>query len=134
MTFWTDIRLDILKRAWAAGKSANQIADLIGDGCSRNAVIGKVHRLGLAARPDPIVRRPKAVIAYTPRACQWPFGDPKEPGFHFCGKTPEPGRPYCSKHSKLAYRKTYDISPEDRERRRAQGQANSAKRRGRVPA
>jgi len=47
---WNDERVEQLKKLWAEGKSASQIAVEIG-GISRNAVIGKVHRLGLAGRP-----------------------------------------------------------------------------------
>jgi GcrA cell cycle regulator len=47
---WNDERVEQLKKLWAEGKSASQIAAEIG-GISRNAVIGKVHRLGLAGRP-----------------------------------------------------------------------------------
>lgn len=46
---WTDERVERLKRLWAEGMSASRIATEIG-GVSRNAVIGKVHRLGLAGR------------------------------------------------------------------------------------
>ena len=48
---WTDERVELLKRLWNQGLSASQIAGAIGDGVSRNAVIGKVHRLGLSGRP-----------------------------------------------------------------------------------
>ncbi len=47
---WTDERVEQLKQLWMDGKSASQIAGLLGHGVSRNAVIGKVHRLGLAGR------------------------------------------------------------------------------------
>jgi GcrA cell cycle regulator len=47
---WTDERIEQLKQHWMEGKSASQIAGLLGNGVSRNAVIGKVHRLGLASR------------------------------------------------------------------------------------
>ncbi|AWB19883.1 GcrA cell cycle regulator [Methylobacterium currus] len=46
---WTKERVELLKRLWSDGRSASQIAAEIG-GVSRNAVIGKVHRLGLAGR------------------------------------------------------------------------------------
>ena len=49
---WTDERVDLLRRLWEDGLSASQIASQIG-GISRNAVIGKVHRLGLAGRVKP---------------------------------------------------------------------------------
>ena len=51
---WTDERIDTLKTMWEAGQTASQIAEALGDGVSRNAVIGKAHRLGLQARPSPV--------------------------------------------------------------------------------
>lgn len=50
---WTDERIDTLKTMWEAGQTASQIAEALG-GVSRNAVIGKAHRLGLQARPSPV--------------------------------------------------------------------------------
>ena len=46
---WTDDRVEILKKLWGEGQSASQIAKELG-GVTRNAVIGKVHRLGLSNR------------------------------------------------------------------------------------
>src|ERR1700731_4840704 len=46
---WTDERVELLKKLWADGLSASQIANELGSG-TRNAVIGKVHRLGLSGR------------------------------------------------------------------------------------
>jgi GcrA cell cycle regulator len=46
---WTDERVELLKKLWADGLSASQIAAKLGE-VTRNAVIGKVHRLGLAGR------------------------------------------------------------------------------------
>ncbi len=46
---WNDDRVDLLKKLWGEGLSASQIAGRLGD-VTRNAVIGKVHRLGLAGR------------------------------------------------------------------------------------
>jgi len=50
---WTDDRIDRLKKMWHDGATASQIADELG-GVSRNAVIGKAHRLGLEQRPSPV--------------------------------------------------------------------------------
>jgi GcrA cell cycle regulator len=50
---WTDERIDRLKDLWSNGMTASQIADELG-GVSRNAVIGKAHRLGLQSRPSPV--------------------------------------------------------------------------------
>ena len=50
---WTEERIDRLKKMWSDGATASQIADELG-GVSRNAVIGKAHRLELQARPSPV--------------------------------------------------------------------------------
>lgn len=68
---WTDERVERLKKLWSDGLSASQIAGLLG-GVTRNAVIGKVHRLGLSGRaksPAPAAASlgvPRAMAA-TPR-------------------------------------------------------------------
>jgi GcrA cell cycle regulator len=49
---WTDERVELLKKLWLDGLSASQIAKQLG-GVTRNAVIGKVHRLGLSGRAAP---------------------------------------------------------------------------------
>jgi GcrA cell cycle regulator len=50
---WTDERIERLKALWTKGMTASHIADELG-GVSRNAVIGKAHRLGLQSRPSPV--------------------------------------------------------------------------------
>ena len=50
---WTEERIERLKKMWKDGATASQIADELG-GVSRNAVIGKAHRLGLEQRPSPV--------------------------------------------------------------------------------
>jgi GcrA cell cycle regulator len=49
---WSEERVALLRKLWAEGLSASQIAKQLG-GVTRNAVIGKVHRLGLAGRATP---------------------------------------------------------------------------------
>lgn len=51
---WTDERIATLKKMWKEGKSAAEIAKTLGKGVTRNAVIGKAHRMGLSGRPSPI--------------------------------------------------------------------------------
>jgi len=66
---WTDERIERLREMWTLGKTASHIAEELG-GVSRNAVIGKAHRLGLQARPSPVKPNepaPKAAKA-KPRA------------------------------------------------------------------
>ncbi len=50
---WTEDRVGALKKLWLEGQSASQIAKQLGGGVTRNAVIGKVHRLGLSGRATP---------------------------------------------------------------------------------
>jgi GcrA cell cycle regulator len=172
---WTEQRIEILRKLWGQGQTASQIAAILG-GITRNAVIGKAHRLGLTGRPSPIKREagaspqprrraaaaparrmpgagqpgagihgqplpqphgtsavpPQQARVQTPTApaareipaapaakpaaprasahtgsktCSWPMGDPKQPGFHFCGEPAEIGKPYCSQHCHVAYHK-----------------------------
>jgi len=175
---WTEQRIDTLRKLWGQGQTASQIAAILG-GITRNAVIGKAHRLGLTGRPSPIKReagaspqprrrvsaparrlpgagqpsqvhgqplpqthgvsaaqahaqtqrveargieaRAEPMPAPMPaptktnstrtashvgsRTCSWPMGDPKQPGFHFCGEPAEAGKPYCGHHCHVAYHK-----------------------------
>src|SRR3954470_22454678 len=62
---WTDERIERLKKMWHDGATASQIAEELG-GVSRNAVIGKAHRLGLEQRPSPV--KPGEEKAHKPAA------------------------------------------------------------------
>jgi GcrA cell cycle regulator len=53
---WTDERVELLRKLWLEGHSASQIAKQLAGGVTRNAVIGKVHRLGLGGRTTPASR------------------------------------------------------------------------------
>ena len=64
---WTDERVETLKKLWLDGLSASQIAKQLG-GVTRNAVIGKVHRLGLSGRATP--SQPQRPIFKAPRAAR----------------------------------------------------------------
>jgi GcrA cell cycle regulator len=143
---WTDERIEQLKALWVNGQSASTIATELGH-VTRNAVIGKVYRLGLAGRPgtsrppttsrrstaihsprrraalsihsrpplspmkvvpvlpelDPAPQIPVTVATLTGDTCHWPEGDPKAPGFHFCGRrTSSSSGPYCEVHATIA--------------------------------
>ncbi len=178
---WTDERVEMLKKLWAEGLSASQIAAKLG-GVSRNAVIGKVHRLKLSGRakstkpaaprvrrtPNPggsvrssgmgssggsssgnfnmptrtapstthtigatALKHDQEVVAYNApfqdaqdvvapmplklklvdindTTCKWPYGDPLQGEFYFCGHGNKENSPYCSYHSKLAFQQPHD--------------------------
>jgi GcrA cell cycle regulator len=59
---WTDERIAQLKAGWEGGMTASQIAEVLGEGVSRNAVIGKAHRLGLESRPSPVKGSDEAAV------------------------------------------------------------------------
>ncbi len=129
---WTDERVALLKRLWGEGKTAAEIASELG-GVTRNAVIGKAHRLKLSNRVSPIQQNKKPVAVASNKQpapvekkirqtleqdnnrigvsmmeldatmCRWPLGDPREEKFSFCGDGSIPGLPYCEAHSKVAY-------------------------------
>lgn len=129
---WTDERVALLRKMWCEGKTAAEIAKELGD-VTRNAVIGKAHRLKLSNRVSPIqqdnrkvavqpavVVREKVVqvpanrdvpikgkgvrmIDLRDRMCRWPSGDPREQNFSFCGCASVPGLPYCADHARIAY-------------------------------
>lgn len=108
---WTDDQVALLRQYWGTGKSASDIAAMLG-GMSRNAVIGKAHRLGLSV-PQEVPRAPRhappprvvgaSILGLTERMCKWPIGDPKQPDFHFCGATTAGVLPYCAHHVAIAY-------------------------------
>jgi GcrA cell cycle regulator len=127
---WTDERVALLKKMWCEGKTAAEIAKELGD-VTRNAVIGKAHRLRLSNRVSPIQQNNKKPAPKLPEEkpvsrraplpareinvlgvsmaelsssmCRWPIGDPREENFHFCGLESVAGLPYCPDHSRIAY-------------------------------
>ena len=103
-SIWTDSLQARLRELWTQGLTASQIAAELH--VTRNAVIGKAHRLGLSGRASPIQRTklPKlTLVALKERMCRWPIGHPGEPDFHFCGGEARPNSPYCPEHHVIAY-------------------------------
>ena len=129
---WTHERIEQLKKLWEAGYTASNIATELG-GITRNAVIGKAHRLGLSGRMKSkskvssvaIVRKRKmpvnknskiielttSVEPMNPTSfadikdglCRWPLGEPEDLDFKFCGRKCAEGMIYCTEHHSLAY-------------------------------
>jgi GcrA cell cycle regulator len=73
---WTDERVELLKKLWQDGLSASQIAKQLG-GVTRNAVIGKVHRLGLSGRATP--SKPARSVFKAPRPARPVAAAPSAP-------------------------------------------------------
>lgn len=151
---WSDERVDLLKNLWAQGVSASNIAARLGGEISRNAVLGKVHRMGIVVRGQRTKTYGKSVRAkkrlmirhattklelsvfgkarakfksgpptnedrqqykvaieqtnsdiarvkfleLEPHHCRFGVGDPRKPGFGFCGLERIPGSAYCGHH------------------------------------
>lgn len=125
---WTPDRLETLRTLWAAGWSGSEISRRLG-GVTRNAVMGKVHRLKLQARltrskppkrkkhtsrppshiaPDlALVGTIACVADLTPRSCRYIIGDPAEPAWAYCGRPRrDDATPYCAAHHAVCYHPT----------------------------
>lgn len=101
-TIWTPELIEQLAALWEQGLATAEIGRQLG--LSKNAVIGKAHRLALRPRPSPLKSPPtRRIHGIATPGCSWPTGHPGEKGFHFCGNRPLPGKPYCAEHAALAY-------------------------------
>ena len=101
-TSWTQERIDRLIQLWEEGITTAEIGRALG--ITKNAVIGKVHRLSLVPRVVPQKPPPRRnVFDFNGPSCLWPFGHPDQENFHFCGGRPLPGKPYCATHAAVAY-------------------------------
>jgi GcrA cell cycle regulator len=121
---WTQELIGDLTRLWSEGLTTSEIGKKLG--ISKNAVVGKAHRLHLSARPSPIRRlargsvikalspapmhaprpaqsAPKRVVELSAHGCRWPIGHPGDSDFHFCTDRALVGKPYCAEHAALAY-------------------------------
>ncbi len=88
---WTDERIDRLKELWSQGVTASQIAEELG-GVSRNAVIGKAHRLGLQSRPSPVKANDPAPAPKAKAKAEKPAPAPKAAAPTRPEPRPEPAR------------------------------------------
>jgi GcrA cell cycle regulator len=110
---WNDERVGLLKKLWSDGLSSRQIASELGNGITRNAVLGKAHRLKLPERKAKEPQRhilPSGIGTMeldspsSPHMCRWIDGDPKQPPVTYCGK-PTDGGPWCEEHKPRTWRK-----------------------------
>jgi len=106
---WTEAKVAELISLWNEGLPTSEIGRKLGT--TKNAVVGKAHRMGLNKRQSPIRKKapkpeePKIIRLRELRAgmCAWPFGEPGKPEFQFCGKPSIPSKPYCLEHCSMAY-------------------------------
>ena len=108
-TEWTPGWIDVLIACWKEGLPTSEIGRLLR--VTKNAVVDKVHRLGLAKRRPPIDSKPtEAEIikldALGAGMCNWPEGEPGTDTFRFCGRPAVAGKPYCGEHCARAYVKS----------------------------
>ena len=101
-TIWTPELIEQLHALWDQGLPTAEIGRRLN--LSKNAVIGKAHRLALTSRPSPLKSPPqRKVVGLSRPSCSWPTGHPGDKDFRFCGQPPLPGKPYCAEHAALAY-------------------------------
>ena len=103
---WTPTRVSVLIALWEEGLSTSEIGTRLG--VTKNAVIGKVHRLGLTKRGSPIQLKSKlaeviSLETLRPDMCCWPEGEPGTEESYFCGELAIPEKPYCAEHCRRAY-------------------------------
>ncbi|MDR2769940.1 MAG: GcrA family cell cycle regulator [Rickettsiales bacterium] len=125
---WTAAMVSQLKTLFNKGLSTAAIGKKLG--VTKNAVVGKINRMGLNAAEKSAAPRKKAapapkiqamakkaaksksackihhnaaMMALEQDQCRWPMGDPDSDQFHFCGAKCFSGKPYCFEHCKIAY-------------------------------
>ncbi|ACL59574.1 GcrA family cell cycle regulator [Methylobacterium nodulans] len=116
MSTWTDERIEELKRLWSESLTGSEIAKRLGLK-DRNAVMGKIHRLGLArknfatevqapandSKPAEPEEPLHPILLLKEWSCRFPVGDPLGREFRFCCAKRQPGLPYCEAHARIAY-------------------------------
>ena len=89
---WTTESIEQLTLLWDEGVTTAEIGRRIG--ITKNAVIGKVHRLGLVPRVITVKAAPRRnVFEFSGPVCMWPHGHPGDEDFHFCGGRPSAALP-----------------------------------------
>jgi GcrA cell cycle regulator len=108
---WTEERIARLTELWEEGVTTAEIGRRIG--LTKNAVIGKVHRIGLVPRVVKETPPPRRnIFDFTGPVCMWPIGHPDDQDFHFCGGHPIAGKPYCTAHAAVAYIRPKEQKPQ----------------------
>lgn len=72
----------------------------------KTVVVPEVPPVDLSIEPEAFILAGGAhvtVLTVNDRMCRWPFGDPQEVDFHFCGHSPRSGSPYCEAHARKAF-------------------------------
>jgi len=107
---WTDEMVAQLNAMWVEGHSGTQIANAInathGKNLSRNAVIGKAHRLGLSTHAAATIRKKSPEIDMKTnsfRTCQFILNDDMRAP-EYCGDDLRVGSAYCAKHHEICFR------------------------------
>lgn len=113
---WTDEQAAELRRLWEGEVPVLDIMRALD--MNHNQVVGKAFRMRLTRRQhapgaqlrprkrEVEIKRKREMWVVEPllvRTCQYPHGDPRKPGFHFCGSLVVPGKPYCEAHCAVTY-------------------------------
>lgn len=104
---WTAEAVATLRMLWVEDElTAEEIGRRLG--FSKNAVVGKVNRLGLKNRRPPLAWKPHDIpkwhAGFLSGGCLYAYGNRGEERFRFCGAKRQPGgSPYCEKHHAICY-------------------------------
>ena len=103
---WTPTRISVLIALWDEGIPTSAIGVKLG--ITKNAVVGKVHRLGLTKRGSPIKQKTQLVQVISldtllSGMCSWPEGEPGKDDLHFFWVPSISDKPYCLAHCERAY-------------------------------
>ena len=86
---WTPERVEQLTQLFEEGLPTAEIGRRLG--LTKNAVIGKLHRIALAPRvATPMAAPQRNFFEFNGPCCLWPYGHPDDESFHFCGARPLP--------------------------------------------
>jgi hypothetical protein len=100
---WSAERLEQLQTLFDAGLSCREIGRELG--CTKNAVSGKISRLGLNRQPElPSFEERVGWDRVVATGCRWVEGDPRK-DWHWCGAPQEAHKPYCADHMRSAWHK-----------------------------
>lgn len=107
---WTKEKIAVLRAMWRDGQSGGTIAAALG--CTRNAVLGKIRRLGLNRK---IEEPPAPSVMSFSTCCQWIYGHPNGQATKYCGQPATKGTSWCPRHYERVFERTALV---DEQRRR----------------
>ena len=98
---WITKNNELLTLMWNKGLTAQSISIQLG--ISKESVLNQIDILGLIKKNTHHKKNGISILNLGFGMCKWPFGDPKNEDFYFCGNKIIDNKPYCAQHCKIAY-------------------------------